>query len=74
MALGCSECDDDDRDVDGFDEDCGDVGEGILKLYPSRWAPKMIRLRCLRGLRPTQTPQYDLNSASWRVTLPRVLE
>ena len=39
MALGCSECDDDEREVDGFDEDCGDVGEGILKLYPSRWAP-----------------------------------
>ena len=37
-------------------------------------AKTLIRLRCLRGLRPTQTPQYDLNSASWRVTLPRVLE
>ena len=28
-------------------EDCNEVGEGILKLNPSRWAPNMICKQCL---------------------------
>jgi len=45
VALGCLGCDEDECKVDGFDEDCKDFDEGILKLYPSQWAPNMLCLQ-----------------------------
>jgi len=36
------ECDKDEHKIDGFDEDCKDFDEGILKLYPLRSTYDML--------------------------------